>query len=101
MVKPPNPTQLGISASAKRLTDAWKEKKGHVLFWLYAIRRVKMTIWTCPNPKCKYDKELPPDQKCPVCGKNAEEFKFNELSSEQFLVHLPYCIWVTSHCHDN
>ena len=39
-----------------------------------------MPIWTCPNPKCKYDKELDPNQGCPLCGKNAKAFKFSELS---------------------
>ena len=41
--------------------------------------RVNMTIWTCPNPKCKYDKELLPEQHCPLCGKNAKAFKFSEV----------------------
>jgi ribosomal protein S27AE len=38
-----------------------------------------MPIWTCPNPKCGNDTEMAPDQKCPVCGKNAKEFNFSEL----------------------
>ena len=38
-----------------------------------------MPIWTCPNPKCEYDDEMLPYQKCPVCGKNAKEFNFSEL----------------------
>jgi len=38
-----------------------------------------MPTWTCPNPKCSYDQELHPGQHCPLCGKNAKEFKFGEL----------------------
>ena len=38
-----------------------------------------MAIWTCPNSKCTYDKELVPEQGCPLCGINAKEFKFSEL----------------------
>ena len=39
-----------------------------------------MPIWTCPNPKCEYDKEMFHDQKYPICGKKAKEFKFSKLS---------------------
>jgi DNA-directed RNA polymerase subunit M len=35
--------------------------------------------WTCPNSKCAYDKQLQPKQHCPLCGKEAKEFSFNEL----------------------
>jgi RNA polymerase subunit RPABC4/transcription elongation factor Spt4 len=38
-----------------------------------------MPLWTCPNPKCIYDKRLEPDQLCPVCGQVAAPF-----NSEQF-----------------
>jgi DNA-directed RNA polymerase subunit M len=38
-----------------------------------------MQIWTCPNPKCKYDKELYSEQRCPLCGKEAKEFSFGEV----------------------
>jgi len=38
-----------------------------------------MHVWTCPNPKCKHDKELQPEQRCPLCGKKAKAFKFSEL----------------------
>lgn len=37
-----------------------------------------MTIWTCPNVECKFDKELQPSQVCPLCGKPAEEFNLSE-----------------------
>ena len=40
-----------------------------------------MTTWTCPNTKCTYDKQLQPRQNCPICGKEAEEFKFSEFGS--------------------
>lgn len=40
-----------------------------------------MNIWTCPNPKCAYDKELQSGQKCPLCGEVAQEFTFTEIGS--------------------
>jgi DNA-directed RNA polymerase subunit M len=38
-----------------------------------------MPVWLCPNPKCKNDQELHAGQRCPLCGKDAEEFKFGEV----------------------
>ncbi len=40
-----------------------------------------MPIWTCPNTKCPYDKQLQPGQQCPLCGNEAAEFKFNEFGN--------------------
>jgi len=40
-----------------------------------------MKVWTCPNPKCVYDKELRPDQKCPLCGEEAKELTFSEIEN--------------------
>ncbi len=37
--------------------------------------------WTCPNTKCTYDKQLQPSQDCPMCGKEAKEFRFGEFSN--------------------
>jgi hypothetical protein len=37
--------------------------------------------WTCPNIKCTYDKQLQPGQRCPLCGEQAKEFKFSELTN--------------------
>ena len=39
-----------------------------------------MPVWTCPNAKCAYDKQLQPDQRCPLCGKESREFKFNKIA---------------------
>jgi len=38
-----------------------------------------MPVRTCPNPKCPYDKQLQLGQQCPLCGKEAKEFNFNEF----------------------
>jgi DNA-directed RNA polymerase subunit M len=38
-----------------------------------------MRSWTCPNPKCTYDKRLEPGQHCPLCGEEAEGFGFTEF----------------------
>jgi ribosomal protein L37AE/L43A len=35
-----------------------------------------MPSWTCPNPKCTYDKQLEPGQHCPLCGEEAKGFNF-------------------------
>ena len=40
-----------------------------------------MPTWTCPNTKCTYDKQLQPRQRCPLCGKEAKEFKFGEFGN--------------------
>ena len=40
-----------------------------------------MNIWTCPNPKCAYDKELQSGQKCPLCGEEAQGFTFSEIGN--------------------
>jgi len=40
-----------------------------------------MPTWACPNTKCTYDKQLQPRQHCPLCGKEAEEFKFSEFGN--------------------
>ncbi len=37
-----------------------------------------MNAWACPNVQCVYDKMLQVGQRCPVCGEEAKEFKFNE-----------------------
>jgi len=37
--------------------------------------------WTCPNPKCEYDKELEPRQHCPLCGEEAKGFNFTEFGN--------------------
>lgn len=38
-----------------------------------------MNVWTCPNPKCQYDKELRSGQSCPLCAEQAKEFKLSEI----------------------
>ena len=38
-----------------------------------------MLSWTCPNPKCTYDKRLEPGQHCPLCGEEAKAFSFTEF----------------------
>ncbi len=38
-------------------------------------------VWTCPNVKCSYDKELRSGQNCPLCGVEAREFTFREIDS--------------------
>jgi ribosomal protein L37AE/L43A len=38
-----------------------------------------MPSWTCPNPKCTYDKRLEPGQHCPLCGEEAKGFNFTEF----------------------
>ena len=40
-----------------------------------------MPIWTCPNTECKYDKNLKSGQHCPLCGKKAQAFDFNDLGN--------------------
>jgi len=40
-----------------------------------------MKVWTCPNGKCVYDKELRAGQKCPFCGEDAKEFSFSEIDN--------------------
>ena len=40
-----------------------------------------MSPRTCPNTKCKYDEEMQSGQRCPLCGKEAEEFKFSEFGN--------------------
>jgi len=40
-----------------------------------------MNVWSCPNAKCAYDKELQSGQKCPLCGEEAKEFTFSELGN--------------------
>jgi transposase-like protein len=40
-----------------------------------------MNVWTCPNAKCAYDKELQPGKKCPLCGEEAKEFQFSEVDN--------------------
>jgi len=42
---------------------------------------MSMPTWVCPNTKCTYDKQLQPGQHCPLCGKEAKEFKFSELGN--------------------
>jgi ribosomal protein L37AE/L43A len=38
-----------------------------------------MPSWTCPNPKCTYEKRLDPRQRCPLCGEEAKGFDFTEF----------------------
>ena len=40
-----------------------------------------MPAWTCPNTECTFDKQLLPGQRCPLCGKEAKEFKFGEFGN--------------------
>lgn len=37
-----------------------------------------MPVRTCPNTKCTYDKNLKSGQHCPLCGKEAQVFDFDE-----------------------
>jgi len=61
-----------------------------------------MPSWTCPNTKCTYDKELQPEQHCPLCGEQAKSFNFSEFSDllkekwslkkqEKILRRIKYC----------
>jgi ribosomal protein L37AE/L43A len=38
-----------------------------------------MPARTCPNTKCTYDKNLKSGQHCPLCGKEAQAFNFDEF----------------------
>ena len=38
-----------------------------------------MLVCTCPNTKCAYDEQLQPSQRCPLCGEEGKEFKFNKF----------------------
>lgn len=40
-----------------------------------------MPVWTCPNTECVYDKDLGPGQHCPLCGKEAQVFDFDDFGS--------------------
>jgi DNA-directed RNA polymerase subunit M len=40
-----------------------------------------MPSWTCPNPKCTYDKQLEPGQNCPLCGEQAKGFNFADFGN--------------------
>jgi ribosomal protein L37AE/L43A len=40
-----------------------------------------MDVWTCPNSRCVYDKELQYGQKCPLCGEEAQKFTFSEIGN--------------------
>jgi len=42
---------------------------------------MSMPVWTCPNTRCTFDKELKSGQHCPLCGKEAEEYKFGEFGN--------------------
>jgi len=37
--------------------------------------------WTCPNPKCTYDKQLESGQHCPLCGEEAKSFNSTEFGN--------------------
>lgn len=50
-------------------------------FLCAAYRSVIMALWTCPDTRCAYNKQLQPGQNCPLCGKEAKGFKFNEFGS--------------------
>jgi len=38
-------------------------------------------VWTCPNSECVFDKQLKSWQRCPLCGKEAQAFNFNQFGS--------------------
>ena len=38
-----------------------------------------MPVWTCPNTKCTYEKDMKPGEKCPLCGQEAQPFDFDEF----------------------
>jgi DNA-directed RNA polymerase subunit M len=40
-----------------------------------------MPSWTCPNPKCMYDKQLEQGQHCPMCGEEAKGFNFTDFGN--------------------
>jgi len=40
-----------------------------------------MPVWTCPNSKCPYDGDLKPGQQCPLCGKEAQSFDFDQFGN--------------------
>jgi len=40
-----------------------------------------MGTWTCPNIKCAYDKQMQPEEYCPLCGQKAQEFDFKALGT--------------------
>jgi len=40
-----------------------------------------MGTWICPNIKCAYDKQMQPEERCPLCGKKAQEFEFKALGT--------------------
>lgn len=40
-----------------------------------------MTVWTCPNTECTYDNDLKPGQSCPLCGKEARAFDFDDFGN--------------------
>jgi ribosomal protein S27AE len=40
-----------------------------------------MPVWTCPNGECPFDKQLKSGQRCPLCGKEAQAFNFNEFGT--------------------
>jgi NADH pyrophosphatase NudC (nudix superfamily) len=42
---------------------------------------LSMATWTCPNTKCTYNGKLEHGQHCPLCGKEAQKFSFNELGN--------------------
>jgi ribosomal protein L37AE/L43A len=42
---------------------------------------VGMPSWTCPNPKCTFDKRLESGQHCPLCGEEAKGFNFTEFGN--------------------
>jgi DNA-directed RNA polymerase subunit M len=38
-----------------------------------------MCPWTCPNPRCVYDKELKPEELCPLCAAAPWNLSFSEF----------------------
>ena len=40
-----------------------------------------MAPYTCPNTECRYDKQLRPGQKCPLCSSEAKNFDFENFGS--------------------
>lgn len=40
-----------------------------------------MPVWTCPNTRCTFDKELKSGQNCPLCGTEAKAFDFDAFGN--------------------
>lgn len=53
-----------------------KKKKGNCLI---GDAGCVMCPWTCPNPRCIYDKELRPEKLCPLCATAPQKLDFSEF----------------------